>query len=412
MNLFTVFANNNIESFKEYLKNSTPSKLNYDKNNKSKNIMEIICQSNTNDADIYLELILKHGADPNIKKSCGYHILSDIQNKQFSNIRIFELLLEYGANINYMSTPGLFLHNAAINDHLDAVKLAMKFGAKNDYLYSHYSLGKMTTVNVCKMTISPEHAKYGFRGSSNPYITQCIITLLENYVPINVSYQDIRKTQVLKIDAERQRLAEIERLRLVDIEKKRQEQLQIESEKKRQEQLRIDAERQRLAEIERLRLVDIENKRQEQLRIEAERQEQLRIEAEKQEQLRIEAERQEQLHIEAEKQRQEQLRIEAERQEQLRIKAERQEQLRIEAKMQEQLRIEAERQKQTILLDQQNNHSPQNIDLQILLDKERIEKYNLIMYMNEMMQKMCELAETVEQLQNKCEHYEKNNDGQ
>ena len=261
--LFDAYEKKNIAEFKKNLENiKNPHEFNYIRK-KNRNILELICEYGTLSDNIYLELILQHGADPNHKNMAGHHILSNCFNRRFNNIRMFELLLEYGANINYTKDAGYALHSICINgfdsNYLEAVKLAMKFGAYNCFLFKHYSLGSMKTIDVCKMLISPYCSTNGFGNSENPYITQCIITLLEQYSPIITSYQGIRKNKLAEV--ERLRLAEVERLRSVEVERLRL----VEVERLRLadiERLRLaDIERLRLADIERLRLVDVERLR-------------------------------------------------------------------------------------------------------------------------------------------------------
>ena len=253
--LFDAYEKKNIAEFKKNLENiKNPHEFNYIRK-KNRNILELICEYGTLSDNIYLELILQHGADPNHKNMAGHHILSNCFNRRFNNIRMFELLLEYGANINYTKDAGYALHSICINgfdsNYLEAVKLAMKFGAYNCFLFKHYSLGSMKTIDVCKMLISPYCSTNGFGNSENPYITQCIITLLEQYSPIIMSYQGIRKNKLAEV--ERLRLAEVERLRSVEVERLRLVEV---------ERLRLaDIERLRLAEVERLRLVNVERLR-------------------------------------------------------------------------------------------------------------------------------------------------------
>ena len=59
-----------------------------------------------------------------------------------------------------------------------------------------------------------------------------------------------------------------------------------------------------------------------------------------------------------------------------------------------------------IKAEQERQTENQKGNLQILLEKERIEKYNLAMYLNKLLQEMHILSNTVIQLQTRCDEYE------
>jgi hypothetical protein len=198
---------------------------------------------------------------------------------------MFELLLTYGANVDYCKEPGQHLHNMCINgdtyNSIPAISLAIKFGAKKCYMLKHNSLGNMSTIQVCQMLISPSHASYGFRSSCNHGITQTIINMLNGYSYVPVSYSTIRAATLATVASEeraieinnkqieqdkilaieRDRLAQLERDRLAQLERDRLAQL----ERDRLAQLERDRlaqiERDRLAQIERDRLAQIERDR-------------------------------------------------------------------------------------------------------------------------------------------------------
>ena len=161
--------------------------------------------------------------DPNRLNKNGHHLLVCCFNNNFKNIKIFELLLEYGANINFMKESGKCLHQICINgfdfNHLSAVQIAMKYGAKNDFKFKHWNLGLLSTVQVCNMLISPLGPANGFRTSPNPSITQSIINLLNNYSPIQISYCKTREDKLKYISEENKKLVEINRL--AEIERNR-----------------------------------------------------------------------------------------------------------------------------------------------------------------------------------------------
>ena len=275
MSLHTAYTNNDVIGFKRILDEMKDhSRLNY-ATEQNRTILWHICNTINEVTHIFLELVLKCGVDPNVLNASRHHILSCIYNNQFRNIRVFELLLEYGANINFMQTSGKPLHDVCLNadtfaNGYMAVLLAMKYGAKNDFIQKHWALGSMRTIDVCRMLISPNASANGFRNSANYQITTDVINLLAGYKPNGVSYQTVRqnKMQVVNIEKqaqqaelEKQRLADLEKQRLADLERQRLADL----EKQRRaiiEQQRLDnLERQRLADLEKQRLADLEKQR-------------------------------------------------------------------------------------------------------------------------------------------------------
>jgi hypothetical protein len=159
-----------------------------------------------------------------------------------------------------------------------AVLLAMKYGAKNDFIQKHWALGSMRTIDVCRILISPNASANGFRNSANYQITTDVINLLAGYQPNGVSYQTVRqnKMQVVNIekqaqqaelekqrlaDLEKQRLADLERQRLADLEKQRLAIIEQQRLANLERQRLADLEKQRLADLEKQRLADLEKQR-------------------------------------------------------------------------------------------------------------------------------------------------------
>jgi len=248
------------------------SDIDYVKYN-NRTILETICLRCEPGDEHFLEKILRRGANPNILTSDKYHILSLIANNQYKNIRMFELLLTYGANVDYCKEPGYHLHNMCINgdtyNSIPAISLAIKFGAKKCYMQKHHSLGNMSTIQVCQMKISPNHATYGFSSSRNHGITQTIIDMLNGYSYVQVSYSTIRADKLASVASERaieiknekdkqDKILEIERKRKEDIDRIRRD----ENERKRLSDIRIaELERDRLAQLELLRIAKNERDR-------------------------------------------------------------------------------------------------------------------------------------------------------
>ena len=271
--MFEAFNRHDLTSFTNIINElKQASDLDYVKN-KNRTILETICLRCDPGDEHFLEKILKRGANPNILTSGKSHILSHFANNQYKNIRMFELLLTYGANVDYCKEPGYHLHNMCINgdtyNSIPVISLAIKFGAKKCYMQKHYSLGNMSTVQVCQMIISPNHAAYGFGSSSNHGITQTIINMLNGYSYIPVSYLNIRAATLAIVASERaieiknkqieqNKILENERKRIEDIERIRRD----ENERKRLSDIRnAELERDRLAQIELLRQVQIERDR-------------------------------------------------------------------------------------------------------------------------------------------------------
>ena len=271
--MFEAFDKRNITSFTNIInKLKQASDIDYVKYN-NRTILETICLRCDPGDEHFLEKILRRGANPNILTSDKYHILSLIANNQYKNIRMFELLLTYGANVDYCKEPGYHLHNMCINgdtyNSIPAISLAIKFGAKKCYMQKHHSLGNMSTIQVCQMIISPNHATYGFRSSRNHGITQTIIDMLNGYSYVQVSYSTIRATTLAKVAAERaieiknekdkqEEILSIERKRKEDIDRIRREA----DERKRLSDIRnAELERDRLAQLELLRIAKNERDR-------------------------------------------------------------------------------------------------------------------------------------------------------
>jgi len=266
--MFEAFDRRDIKSFTNIINElKQVSTLDYEKY-KNKTILETICLQCDPGDEHFLEKILRRGANPNILTSDKYHILSLIVNNQYKNIRMFELLLTYGANVDYCKEPGYNLHNMCINgdtyNSIPAISLAIKFGAKKCYMQKHYSLGNMSTVQVCQMIISPNYAAYGFRSSCNHGITQTIINMLNGYSYVPVSYSTIRAATLATVASERtieiknkqieqDKILAIERKRIEDIERIRRD----ENERKRLSDIKnAELERNRLAQLELLRIAE------------------------------------------------------------------------------------------------------------------------------------------------------------
>lgn len=271
--MFEAFNRRDLTSFTNIINElKQASNLDYVKNH-NRTILETICLRCDPGDECFLEKILRRGANPNILTSDKYHILSCIANNQYKNIRMFELLLTYGANVDYCKEPGYHLHTMCVNgdtyNSIPAISLAIKFGAKKCYMYKHYSLGNMSTVQVCQMIISPNHSAYGFRSSSNHGVTQTIINMLNGYSYVQVSYSNIRAATLAIVASERaieiknkqieqDKILAIEHKRIEDIERIRRD----ENERKRVSDIRnAELERDRSAQIERDRLAQIENDR-------------------------------------------------------------------------------------------------------------------------------------------------------
>ena len=264
--MFEAFDRRDIKSFTNIINESKQtSDIDYVKYN-NRTILETICLRCDTGDEHFLEKILRRGANPNILTSDKYHILSLIANNQYKNIRMFELLLTYGANVDYCKEPGYHLHNMCINgdtyNSIPVISLAIKFGAKKCYMQKHHSLGNMNTILVCQMLISPNHATYGFRSSRNHCITQTIINMLNGYSYVQVSYSTIRADKLASVASERaieiknekdkqEEILSIERKRKEDIDRIRREA----DERKRLSDIRnAELERDRLAQLELLRI--------------------------------------------------------------------------------------------------------------------------------------------------------------
>lgn len=275
MSLYTTYSNNDFNGFKKIIDEMKDyGKLNYAAE-KNTTILWAICDRIRENTDSFLELILRCGADPNTLNSNRNHVLSCTYNNNFKNIRVFELLLEYGANINFMKESGKPLHDICINADINnngymAVLLAMKYGAKNNFIQNHWSIGSMGTIDVCRMIVSPMAKANGFRNSANHQITTDVINLLARYQPCAESYQIIRQNKLKLVNLERheqqivvekQRLADQEKQRLADLEKQRLADLEKQRLAIIEQQRLANLEKQRLAKLEKQRLADLEKQK-------------------------------------------------------------------------------------------------------------------------------------------------------
>ena len=84
--------------------------------------------------DIFV-LLLENGSDPNTRKMQeiyqGNNVFSDETLLMYSivedKIEYTELLLRYGADVNYVNNNGTALHYAVANDNIEIVKLILKY---------------------------------------------------------------------------------------------------------------------------------------------------------------------------------------------------------------------------------------------------------------------------------------------
>jgi len=403
----SAYTNKNISEFENLLASGkfNPDAIGFGTNQNLSLLLHIcdsICnQNNTTDIHtnlIFVEILLKYGANPNAPTAFQIlRVRSPIVAILFALqygphiLPFFKLLLDYGADPHF---PKNIINEIAYTDIdvycVEALKMALQAGAKKNIPINH--LGHLPIDALRTRVANP--AAYIVK---NIHVLHLMIQVLENHMDnIPVNLHNVRRnaaTQNALIYKQSfaQNLQQIEHQKReeerIKLEQLRQEQMRQQAERNRLEQLRQQAERNRLEQLRQ----QVEQNRLEQLRQEEERNrlEQLRQEEERNrlEQLRQEEERNrlEQLRQEEEQKRLEQLRQEEERN-------------RLEQLRQEEL--------------QNQDYSHKYAESQHLLEKERIEKYNLIIHMNEMMQKMCELAGVVGQLQNKCSQYEKNDSDQ
>lgn len=89
-----------------------------------------------------VELLLKHGADIHARTQS---FDSPLQAAQFSNLELVKLLLRHKANVNVPSTGKSPLHESLLSGQLEAAKLLIEAGAKEDF-YSDIGLGKIEAV--------------------------------------------------------------------------------------------------------------------------------------------------------------------------------------------------------------------------------------------------------------------------
>ncbi len=281
MELFKLYDVDNIKSFEKNLEEcKNLASLRNIKNEKHQNLLEHIINSRSTHSIGYVELLLKYEFDPNRKTSQNYHLLSILVNRfaifTSSDVSMLKLLLHYGANVNFSDN---ILRTACLcekNPYLvETVTLLLEFGVKNNYIFKHYSIGNMSLLDTCKMSLRSDCTNYGFRYSSNLSGTQQIINLLSNYVPKNIPYEEIRKTainyEILKrserIAAKKQQqiyldnLAKIEKNKIAQIEKDRITQIEKDRVAKIEKDRIAQIEKDRIAQIEKDRIIQIEKDR-------------------------------------------------------------------------------------------------------------------------------------------------------
>jgi len=267
--MFEEYNRRNLPAFAKKINELKDGEIDYVKNKQNETILEVICSQCNPGDEHFLEIILRRGANPNSLTSSKYHVLSFFANNQYKNIKMFELLLNYGANVNYCVESGKNLHDMCINgdcgpNYVEAIQLALRFGAKNCYLQKHYSLGNMNTVQVCQMLISPNGKTYGFRSSQNIGITQHIIHILNSHVYVPISYLNTRSTKLAIIASERAieiKNKQIEQDKILSAERERITQINLIESKRLSDIRQAQVERDRLAQIEREKLAQVERER-------------------------------------------------------------------------------------------------------------------------------------------------------
>ena len=267
--MFEEYNRRNLPAFANKINELKDGEIDTVKNKQNETMLEVICSQCNPGDEHFLEIILRRGANPNSLTSSKYHMLSFFANNQYKNIKMFELLLNYGANVNYCIEPGKNLHDMCINgdcgpNYVEAIQLALRFGAKNCYLQKHYSLGNMSTIQVCQMLISPNGKTHGFRSSQNFGITQHIIHLLNSHVYVPISYLNMRSTKLAIIASERAieiKNKQLEQDKILSAERERIKQINLIESKRLSDIRQAQVERERLAQIERERLAQVEQDR-------------------------------------------------------------------------------------------------------------------------------------------------------
>jgi hypothetical protein len=267
--MFEEYNRRNLPAFANKINELKDGEIDTVKNKQNETMLEVICSQCNPGDEHFLEIILRRGANPNSLTSSKFHMLSFFANNQYKNIKMFELLLNYGANVNYCAEPGKNLHDMCINgdcghNYVEAIQLALRFGAKNCYLQKHYSLGNMSTIQVCQMLISPNGKTHGFRPSQNFGITQHIIHLLNSHVYVPISYLNIRSTKLAIIASERAieiKNKQLEQEKILSAERERIKQINLIESKRLSDIRQAQVERDRLAQIERERLAQVERDR-------------------------------------------------------------------------------------------------------------------------------------------------------
>jgi len=267
--MFEEYNRRNLPAFTNKINGLKDGEIDTVKNKQNETILEVICSQCNPGDEHFLEIILRRGANPNSLTSSKYHVLSFFANNQYKNIKMFELLLNYGANVNYCIEHGKNLHDMCINgdcgpNYVEAIQLALRFGAKNCYLQKHYSLGNMSTIQVCQMLISPNCNTHGFRSSQNIGITQHIIHILNSHVYVPISYLNTRSTKLAIIASERAieiKNKQLEQDKILSAERERITQINLIESKRLSDIRQAQVERDRLAQVERERLAQVEQDR-------------------------------------------------------------------------------------------------------------------------------------------------------
>lgn len=131
--LYIYIANDDVNKIKDLLQ----QKINLNSSTFNPPILEEAVNYGNKEV---VELLLKHGANPNIENKDGSTPLY-VASKSYKNEKdIVELLLKYGADPNYYESGRASIIAASNNGHTDIVELLLKHGADvNDVVYGGYT---------------------------------------------------------------------------------------------------------------------------------------------------------------------------------------------------------------------------------------------------------------------------------
>ena len=131
--LYIYIANDDVDKIKDLLQ----QKINLNSSTFNPPILEEAVNYGNKEV---VELLLKHGANPNIENKDGATPLY-VASKSYKNKKdIVELLLKYGADPNYYESGRAPISAASNNGHTDIVELLLKYGADvNDVISGGYS---------------------------------------------------------------------------------------------------------------------------------------------------------------------------------------------------------------------------------------------------------------------------------